>query len=428
MTDLTIVPLVALSNATKESISNLLNPRKFIPSDDGLPRDWRGLAHLSGIGGEVIPNLSSKPDPCGFILTKMQEKAQGFTFADFQTLLERLDRWDIVDDTMALMEKDAESYKQRSERLSASPNAIENDVDDQILTCDDSYGPEQGLEKQYYDAFLLFADEDVDFADEITENLEKKSGLKLCRKDRDFVIGLPFEHTATMTLISERCNRLLVIVSPNFLKSSANKFFLSYAQALGIDKRQRKIIPCLYQKCTLPPELSYYFILDYNRAGKLWDFWGRLRDSVKTPGTSSGTSRTTPAAPSAEKSDNSKVVCVEETKKCCKVEEVCELSAEMCEPKVKCEVENLEDKTKTVGEKKNKGLLKRFRMKKYSRQQQVKVECSLTELNTSESLPSLTSSSFGSSFGSSFSLSDTGTRKKNFVNKYVNKVRAMMKS
>lgn len=38
MTDLSAVPLVALSNKTKEIISTLLNPTKCIPSDDGLPR------------------------------------------------------------------------------------------------------------------------------------------------------------------------------------------------------------------------------------------------------------------------------------------------------------------------------------------------------------------------------------------------------
>lgn len=58
--------------------------------------------------------------------------------------------------------------------------------------------------------------------------------FQLCLKDRDLIGGVTFEHEAVMTLISERCNRLIVIVSTNFLKSPANKFFLNYAQALGI--------------------------------------------------------------------------------------------------------------------------------------------------------------------------------------------------
>lgn len=58
--------------------------------------------------------------------------------------------------------------------------------------------------------------------------------FQLCLKDRDLVAGVEFEHEAVMKLISERCNRLLIIVSPSFLKSSANKFFLNYTQALSI--------------------------------------------------------------------------------------------------------------------------------------------------------------------------------------------------
>lgn len=59
--------------------------------------------------------------------------------------------------------------------------------------------------------------------------------FQLCLKDQ-LLGGIIFEHEAVMKLISERCNRLIIIISPNFLKSPANKFFLNYAQALGIGK------------------------------------------------------------------------------------------------------------------------------------------------------------------------------------------------
>lgn len=41
-----------------------------------------------------------------------------------------------------------------------------------MLTYDDQKLAFQGLSPQQYDAFLLFADEDIDFATEIIENLE----------------------------------------------------------------------------------------------------------------------------------------------------------------------------------------------------------------------------------------------------------------
>ncbi|XP_043253908.1 myeloid differentiation primary response protein MyD88 [Colletes gigas] len=280
--DLSVVPLVALSDESKQIVSTLLNPQKVIPSENGLPRDWRGLAHLSNLSGEVMPLLTSCSDPSTYILNVWEQGQKNVTVKDFQAALEELDRWDILDDTLELFERDAEKYLKGLEKSKISAEAIANEIDEKVLTVDDLHRLRQGLENQYYDAFLLYADEDINFANEMVDKLENQYDLKLCLKDRDLIGGITFEHEAVMTLISERCNRLIVIVSPNFLKSPANKFFLNYAQALGIDKRQRKVIPCLYEKCQLPPQLSYMFVLDYNRAG-LYNFWGKLCDSVQTP-------------------------------------------------------------------------------------------------------------------------------------------------
>ncbi|XP_078047688.1 myeloid differentiation primary response protein MyD88 isoform X2 [Augochlora pura] len=280
--DLSAVPLVALSTESKQIISTLLNPPKVIPSENGLPRDWRGLAHFSNLGGEVMPLLSSHPDPSNYILLSWQQKEKNITITDLQEILKKLDRWDIVDDTSELFERDAERYLEGVERSLTTANVVENEVDENLLTRDDVLRIPQGLNNQNYDAFLLYADEDLHFATEMTNKLENEFKLKLCIKDRDLIAGITFEHVAIMTLISERCNRLIVIVTSNFLKSSANKFFLNYAQALSIEKCQRKVIPCRYETCQLPPQLSYVSTVDYYRAG-FYDFWGKLRDSIQTP-------------------------------------------------------------------------------------------------------------------------------------------------
>jgi hypothetical protein len=49
------------------------------------------------------------------------------------------------------------------------------------------------------------------------------------------------------------------------------------------DQRLRKVVPVMYQRCQLPPELTYYFWLDYSRAGKLYDFWTKLHNSIHSP-------------------------------------------------------------------------------------------------------------------------------------------------
>jgi hypothetical protein len=43
----------------------------------------------------------------------------------------------------------------------------------------DVYRLEQGLEPQHYDAFLLFSDEDQDFAMQIMDRMETEYGLKV---------------------------------------------------------------------------------------------------------------------------------------------------------------------------------------------------------------------------------------------------------
>ncbi|XP_043504575.1 myeloid differentiation primary response protein MyD88 isoform X1 [Polistes fuscatus] len=241
--------------------------------------DWRGLAHLANIEGELLPLVSSHSDPTAFILNTIAQKKNDNNIANLQCMLSMLDRWDIIDDIQEFIEEDTDKYLKSIQNSQTTAEAIEETVDSKIITVDDLHRIRQGLENQRYDALVLYADEDVDFAYEMIEKLENLD-IKLCIKDRDLIGGISFEHEAVMTLISERCNRMIIIISPNFFKSSANQFFMNYAQAVSIDKRQRKIIPCIYKKCVLPPQLSYMFVLDYTKVG-LYDFWGRLRDSIQ---------------------------------------------------------------------------------------------------------------------------------------------------
>ncbi|XP_029158171.1 myeloid differentiation primary response protein MyD88 [Nylanderia fulva] len=278
--DLSTVPLVGITVVSKQIIAAMLNPMKVLPSDSGLPRDWRGLAHLLDLNGEIMSLLVSHSDPTTYMLIMLEKNKKNITIKIFQTMMEQIDRWDIIDDTEAIFESDAGKYLEQQQRAQESANLIDKCVDQEVLTLGDVHRLGQGLETQYYDAFLLYADEDVGFANEMVQKLETEHKLKLCLKDRDLVGGIAFEHEAVMKLISERCNRLLVVVSPSFLESSANKFFLNYAQALSIEKRQRKIIPCIYESCELPLQLRYISTLDYNRRG-LYDFWAKLRDSIQ---------------------------------------------------------------------------------------------------------------------------------------------------
>lgn len=283
--DFSTVPLLALSVESKQLISTLLNPPKVLPSDNGLPRDWRGLAHAFGMAGETIPLLSSHSNPSDYILeTITNTDSRKITIKDLQNALETIERWDVIDDTETLFEKDAQEHATRLKRVQESPTAVNENADPEILTIDDQYRSRLGLKKQIYDGFLLYADDDYEFAKEMITRLENEN-LKLCTKDRDLIGGLTLTNEAIMKLISNRCNHLIVIISPSFLESPMNTFFLEFAHAVGIDKRQRKLIACVYKECEqLPDPLSYLYNIDYRRRA-YFDFWGKLCESIKPPST-----------------------------------------------------------------------------------------------------------------------------------------------
>ena len=121
---------------------------------------------------------------------------------------------------------------------------------------DDVVRAEQGLGVQYYDAFVLCTESDWAVVSQMIYILEDQAGLKvihnlswyiylkyiigivfvfqLCIKERDLLGGLTFEHDAIRRLISERCTRLILIISPDFVESPENEFYLNYAQAQSI--------------------------------------------------------------------------------------------------------------------------------------------------------------------------------------------------
>jgi myeloid differentiation primary response protein MyD88 len=101
------------------------------------------------------------------------------------------------------------------------------------MTTDDVLRINEGRPLEMYDAFVLYDQDDIDFAIQLLETMEKDYEMKFCVKDRDLVGG-GLEMDKMIKLITERCNRLIVILSDSFFKSSANSYYLSFAQAYGI--------------------------------------------------------------------------------------------------------------------------------------------------------------------------------------------------
>lgn len=128
---------------------------------------------------------------------------------------------------------------------------------------------------------MIYNEKDVEFATKLIEKCEKM-GHSLCVKDRDLLGGFPLESDAILKLLENRCQRLIVIVSEAFLKSPMQVFITSFAQSLGIEQNQRKIIPILLEQCDLPQMLRFCFRFDYYKNSKIYNFWDRLDKTIKT--------------------------------------------------------------------------------------------------------------------------------------------------
>lgn len=91
------------------------------------------------------------------------------------------------------------------------------------------------------------------------------------------------ESDSTMRIISERCNRLVVLFSEAFFSKQSNldDFLLKYAQTIGIERQQRKIVPvCISDDSVIPSQFKMYFGLKYRDSNR-FQFWEQLRDSIR---------------------------------------------------------------------------------------------------------------------------------------------------
>lgn len=296
----TQIPLTALTKKTRHQLSKLLNLKKILRSEEGYERDWRGIAALSQQKSFCEESNISGDDPMAKVLQLWcTNNAATATFEHLGRFLGIIDRWDVSDDIYENLVEDAKNYRnqlrKKSNILKKEENLEEIDSepverfglgsDVNILTKDDVLRAQKGLSPQKYDAFLLFADADINYAVEILSRLEDNADLnfKLCLKDRDLLGGVSFTHVALTQLIEERCKHLIVILTEEFLKSPENKFLVNYTQALQIQNKTRKIIPLLYEEALqIPRTLKIYTHLKYNaNVTTLYNFWAKLAASIR---------------------------------------------------------------------------------------------------------------------------------------------------
>lgn len=94
------IPISVIRSKCRQLLSTHLNPIKVILSEDGVPRDWRGVLHWLNIGTVNVNHLQTKSDPMGELLSLWIKEHKGLaTMGHLHEILGRIDRWDVVDDT-----------------------------------------------------------------------------------------------------------------------------------------------------------------------------------------------------------------------------------------------------------------------------------------------------------------------------------------
>ncbi|TMW47270.1 hypothetical protein DOY81_007651 [Sarcophaga bullata] len=303
------VPLTALGKETMRRLSCLLNSEKNFRSHDGYERDWRGLACLAKQKCLCDETAITLQDP----ITKLMQlwcinNPKTATFAYLEKFLAIIERWDVSDEIHENLMEDSEAYQmeQLLERnLKSLENITENhhmfdenfdhSTDKNILTIDDVLLAQKGLPPQIYDAFVLYADADLNRVSEMLTILEDQSeySFKLCIKDRDLLAGVHMEEHVVLTqLIEERCKHFIVILTEEFLKSPEHNFLTNYTQALQLQNKAGNIIPVLYENSVnIPNTLEIYNHLRCTE--NLIDFWLKLANAMRNVNTTTGTTNTT---------------------------------------------------------------------------------------------------------------------------------------
>lgn len=104
----------------------------------------------------------------------------------------------------------------------------------------------------WYDAYVCYADTDIEFVHRLANYLESpKIGFRLFIRDRD-LLGGNWVYETFAKLIETQCHRMIIILSPDFLQCPDCKFQSQFAAGLAIEQCSRKLIPIIYKQCNLP--------------------------------------------------------------------------------------------------------------------------------------------------------------------------------
>lgn len=132
-----------------------------------------------------------------------------------------------------------------------------------------------------YDAYVSYVDSDLPFVQELCNYLEGPDiNLRLFIRGRDLLMG-SLEYADFTELMAKQCDKLLLILSPEFLESAECEFQMKFTVSLQISERQRRLIPIIHRGCELPPIIKYFSKIDLSRGSQIPNWtWQKLVTSL----------------------------------------------------------------------------------------------------------------------------------------------------
>ncbi|XP_061820873.1 myeloid differentiation primary response protein MyD88 [Nerophis lumbriciformis] len=280
--DLFAAPLVALNMSVRKKLALYLNPKKVVAADWSLVAEEMGFSYLE------IVNYRRLDNPTLRLLEDWQAGPGDASVGKLLSILEAVDRRDIVEVLRPFMEEDVRKYEESEKKRAQRPlqvpevdSCVPRSLDRSGLTLLDD--PEGAPE--LFDAFICYCPSDVGFVHEMIRQLEQTDyKLKLCVFDRNVLPG-SCVWTITSELIENRCRKLVAIISDEYLDSDACDFQTKFALSLAPGARSKRLIPVVYKSMTkqFPRILSFLTICDYTNPLTQGWFWGRLARSLSLP-------------------------------------------------------------------------------------------------------------------------------------------------
>ncbi|KAM9337537.1 myeloid differentiation primary response protein MyD88 [Symphorus nematophorus] len=281
--DLGTIPLIALNMTVRKKLGLHLNPRNTVAAD------WTAVAEVMGFTYLEIKNYEAFKKPTESVLEDWQARCTDATVGKLLSILEEVERVDILEDLRPLIDEDVRKYCESLKKKKADAPLQVAEVD----SCDPRTPERIGITleddpegaPEMFDAFICYCQSDFEFVHEMIRELEQTQyKLKLCVFDRDVLPG-SCVWTITSELIEKRCKRMVVVISDEYLDSNACDFQTKFALSLSPGARNKRLIPVIYKSMTkpFPSILRFLTICDYTRPCTQAWFWVRLAKALSLP-------------------------------------------------------------------------------------------------------------------------------------------------